>query len=143
MSVPDTPAPPARVDLSDWPGSPLSTLHHYLPPTQPIPTEEYLSDGRYTVRFELPGIDPQHDLDLSVDAGVLTVQAQRHSCAAARYHSQFRYGAFCSHVTLPAGADQGGIAATYRNGVLEVSVTLAARATVHSITVTTAPEATS
>jgi HSP20 family protein len=141
MSVHTTPQD--RVDLSDWPGSPLSELQHHRPGTQPIPTEEYLSDGRYTIRFELPGIDPQHDLDLSVDAGVLTVQAERAASAAARYHSHFRYGTFCSHVTLPAGADEDGITATYRNGVLEVTVTLAARPTVHSIPVTTAPEATS
>jgi len=39
-----------------------ATLHHELPVAQPVPTEEYLTDSRYTVRFELPGLDPERDL---------------------------------------------------------------------------------
>jgi hypothetical protein len=75
--------------MSDWPGSPLSTLHHEPAATLPIRTEEYLSDGRYTVRFELPGIDPSKDLDVSVESQVLTIHAERHAVAAGKYHSQF------------------------------------------------------
>jgi HSP20 family protein len=122
MSAPTSPAPDSAQDMSDWPGSPLSTLHHEPAPPQPIPTEEYLSDGRYTVRFELPGIDPAADLDVSVEAQVLTVHAERHASGAGKYHSQFRYGLFCSHVTLPAGIDDSDVTAAYRNGILEVAV---------------------
>jgi HSP20 family protein len=102
MSAPAVPVQESSPDMSDWPGSPLSTLHHEPAATLPIRTEEYLSDGRYTVRFELPGIDPSKDLDVSVESQVLTIHAERHAVAAGKYHSQFRYGLFCSHVTLPA-----------------------------------------
>jgi HSP20 family protein len=122
MSATTVPVQQSSPDLSDWPGSPLSTLHHEQAPTQPIPTEEYLSDGRYTVRFELPGLDPEQDLDVSVESQVLNVQAERHASEAGKYHSHFRYGLFCSHVTLPAGIDDRDVTATYRNGILEVSV---------------------
>jgi HSP20 family protein len=108
--------------MSDWPGSPLSTLHHEPAAMLPIRTEEYLSDGRYTVRFELPGIDPAKDLDVSVESQVLTIHAERRAVAAGKYHSQFRYGLFCSHVTLPAGIDDSDVTATYQEGILEVSV---------------------
>jgi HSP20 family protein len=122
MSAPAVPVQESSPDMSDWPGSPLSTLHREPVATLPIRTEEYLSDGRYTVCFELPGIDPAKDLDVSVEAHVLTVHAERHAVAAGKYHSQFRYGLFCSHVTLPAGIDDDDVTATYRNGILEVSV---------------------
>jgi HSP20 family molecular chaperone IbpA len=122
MSVPAVPVQQSSPDLSDWPGSPLSTLHHEPAPTLPIPTEEYLSDGRYTVRFELPGVDPEKDLDVSVESQVLTVQAERRATPAGKYHSHFRYGLFCSHVTLPAGIDDSDVTATYQNGILEVTV---------------------
>jgi HSP20 family protein len=122
MSAPAVPARESSPDLSDWPGSPLSTLHHQSAPTQPIPTEEYLSDGRYTVRFELPGVDPEQDLEVSVESHVLTVQAERRGGAAGKHHSHFRYGLFCGHVTLPAGIDDSDATATYQNGILDVTV---------------------
>jgi HSP20 family protein len=122
MSATTVPVQQSSPDLSDWPGSPLSTLHHEQAPTQPIPTEEYLGDGRYAVRFELPGLDPEQDLDVRVESQVLTVQAERRPTAAGKDHSHFRYGLFCSHVTLPAGIDDSDVTATYRNGILEVSV---------------------
>jgi HSP20 family protein len=122
MSAPTVPVTDSIQDMSDWPGSPLSTLHHEPAPAQPILTEEYLSGGRYTVRFELPGLDPATDLDISVEARVLTVHAERHASAAGKYHSHFRYGLFCSHVTLPEGIDDTDITATYRSGILDVTV---------------------
>jgi HSP20 family protein len=121
MNAPAASVQQSSPEISDWPGSPLSTLHHELALTLPIPTEEYLSEGRYTVRFELPGIDPAKDLDVSVEGQVLTVQATRHASGAGKCHSQFRYGLFCSHVTLPAGIDDSDVAATYQNGILEVA----------------------
>ena len=133
------PASQASPDLSDWPGSPLSTLHHELPQAQAILTEEYLADGRYTVRFELPGLDPARDLDVSVEGHVLTVQAERHASAPERYHTHFRYGQFCSHVTLPAGIDEGDVTATYQNGILEVSVGFESQHTARRIMVTPVP----
>jgi len=135
MSAPAVPALQSSPDISDWPGSPLSTLHHEPAPAQPILTEEYLSDGRYTVRFELPGIDPEKDLDVSVESQVLTVQAERRASTAGKYHSHFRYGLFCSHVTLPAGIDDSDVTATYQNGILEVTVGFESQPAARKITV--------
>ena len=122
-------------DLSDWPGSPLSTLHRESAPAQPIPTEEYLSDGRYTVRFELPGIDPGRDLDVSVESQGLAVQAERRASTAGKYHSHFRYVLFCSHVTRPAGIDESDVTATYQNGIFEVTVGFESQPAARKITV--------
>jgi HSP20 family protein len=136
MNARTTPGYDPQSDMSDWPGSPLSTLHSATATTQPIRREEYVSDGRYVIRFELPGIDPD-DLDVSVEAKVLTVHAERRVSTGAKYHSEFRYGLFCSHVTLPADVDAGDVTATYRNGILEVSVGLQSKHAAHKVKVVT------
>jgi HSP20 family protein len=125
------------VELADWPGSPISTLHHEAS-TAPIRTEAYVKDGRYVVRFELPGLDPDTGLNVSVEASVLSVHAERPGGEAGKYHSEFRYGLFDSHVTLPAGADTSDVTATYENGILEVSVGLEGKHNARQIKVVTA-----
>ena len=138
-------APPRKAswssEASDWPGSPLSTLHPATPITQQIRTENYVGGGRYVVRFELPGIDPEHGLDVSIEAQVLTVHAERAASAAGRYHTEFRYGTFCSHMTLPAGIDDSDVRATYENGILEVSVGFAGTHPARKINVAIAGDA--
>ena len=124
------------VELADWPGSPISTLHHEAS-TAPIRTEAYVKDGRYVVRFELPGLDPDTGLNVSVEASVLSVHAERPAGEAGKYHSEFRYGLFDSHVTLPAGADTSDVTASYENGILEVSVGMEGKHNARQIKVVT------
>jgi HSP20 family protein len=66
---------------------------------------------------------------------VLTVQAERRASGAGKYHSHFRYGVFCSHVTLPAGIDDSDVTATYQNGILEVTVGFESQPAARKITV--------
>ena len=54
---------------SDWAGSPLSTIHCRGTQTQPIPIEQYLDGSSFVIRLEIPGIDPEHDLTGTVEAG--------------------------------------------------------------------------
>ena len=133
-----TPVTPDEIsDMSDWPGSPLSTLHGAEAGALPVPVEEFPSGDRYLVRFELPGIDPAKNLEVSVEAQILTVHAERPPVTATHCHSQFSYGSFCSHVTLPAEADTADITAAYQDGILEVSVGFAARPQARKIEVAT------
>jgi HSP20 family protein len=108
-------------DISDWPGSPLSTIHEPEPVQQPIRTEEYPHDGRYIVRFELPGIDGS-GIDVSIENRELTVHAERPGGSSGKDRTDFRYGEFTSHVTLPPGMDDSDVTAIYLNGILEVTV---------------------
>jgi HSP20 family molecular chaperone IbpA len=39
--------------------------------------EDEVTDGRYEVRAEIPGIDPAKDVDITVRDGQLTIKAQR------------------------------------------------------------------
>ena len=40
-----------------------------------IKVEEFTRDGMFVVRAELPGIDPDTDVDVSVADGMLTIRA--------------------------------------------------------------------
>ena len=112
-------------DLLDWMESPFTMLRPFT--AQPIRVEDYIEDGRYVVRAELPGIDPDKQVQVSVVKGVLIIRAERREEHEGRYHSEFRYGAFSRHIPLPASADEDDVTATYRKGVLEVSIGLKAK----------------
>jgi HSP20 family protein len=95
--------------------------------------EEYREDGAMVVRAELPGMDPDRDVEVTVVDGMLRIHAERtqethtpdtHDTKAARehYRSEFRYGSFTRVLPLPAGATDADVTATYRDGILEVRV---------------------
>jgi HSP20 family protein len=111
-----------KTSISDWVGSPLSTVHHLAARSWPIPVEQYPDGSSYLVRFEVPGIDQATDLAVCVEAGTLVVQAQRTAGASQDHLSEFRYGHFARRVPLPAGADVRDVSATYRNGILTVRI---------------------
>lgn len=84
--------------------------------------EDYVDDGTYVLRAELPGIDPDDDLDISVDGDVLTLSGERHEEQRDRNRHEMHYGSFSRSVRLPRHARAEDIAATYTAGVLEVRV---------------------
>lgn len=87
-----------------------------------IRVETYAQDGRFTLRAELPGVDPAKDVEITMDHGRLTVTARREQHREDVRHSEFHYGAFSRSVLLPAGARVADIAATYQDGIPEVGV---------------------
>lgn len=118
--------PPARrqsmliPDLLDWldaPWAPLpfSAAHMFR-------VESYVKDNRYVVRAELPGMDPDKDVEITVEDGTLTIHAERREEQKEPHRSEFRYGSFTRSVALPERADTEHITATYDKGILEVSV---------------------
>ena len=76
------------------------------------------------VRAEVPGIDPDKDVDVSVSEGMLHIRAEREEKTEHKsktgYRSEFRYGSFLRSIALPAGAKEEDITASYKDGVLEV-----------------------
>ena len=91
----------------------------------PMRVEDFVRDGKYVIRAELPGIDPDTDLEVSVAHGILTISAERRDEFTDKHRSEFHYGTFSRSVTLPAGADEEHIEAVYGHGILEVAVKLA------------------
>lgn len=89
---------------------------------QTLRIEEYTKNGEFTIRAEIPGIDPEKEIEISVEDGVLTVEGQRQEKHQSGLRSEFYYGRFMRSVSLPSGADEDKIKATYRDGILEVKV---------------------
>jgi HSP20 family protein len=109
-------------DISDWAGSPLSTVHRQVSGPRPIRIEQYPDGTAYVIRFELPGIEPARDLQVSVQTGVLSVRAERRDEMPVKHDSEFGYGEFARHVALPLGANVQNVTATYHNGILTVRI---------------------
>ncbi len=88
--------------------------------------EEFTDDKTLVVRAELPDIDPDKDIELSVADGVLHIRAERHEKSEHKekngYRSEFRYGSFVRTLPLPLGVEEDDVTASYKDGVLEVRV---------------------
>jgi HSP20 family molecular chaperone IbpA len=84
--------------------------------------EDEMKDGRYEVRAEIPGVDPAKDIDITVRDGQLTIKAERTEKKEFDGRSEFSYGSFVRTVSLPVGANEDDIKATYDRGILTVSV---------------------
>jgi HSP20 family protein len=109
-------------DLFDWMESPMTMFRPLL--GQGMRMEDYVRDGHYVVRAELPGMDPEKEIDVSVSDGILSIRAERKEEEIDKSHSEFRYGVFRRQIVLPAGADEGHVEATYDKGILEVDVAI-------------------
>ena len=81
------------------------------------------SDTEYTVRAELPGLDPG-DLEVSVTENQLVVSGEKKEETDRRekgyHHSESRYGSFRRSIPLPGAVDSTKVDAEYRNGVLTI-----------------------
>lgn len=88
--------------------------------------EDRLEDDRYIVRAEMPGIDPDKDVEITVSDQVLTISAVRREEVSEKGRSEFHYGSFVRRVSLPMGAVEDKLTARYQDGILEVSVPIEA-----------------
>jgi HSP20 family molecular chaperone IbpA len=90
--------------------------------TRMMRLEDEVKDGRYEVRAEIPGVDPAKDIDITLRDGQLTIKAERSEKKEFDGRSEFSYGSFVRTVSLPSGADEDDVKATYDKGILTVSV---------------------
>jgi len=120
------PQAPARFralypDLADWLEAPWTGPPPFLT-GQVFRLEETIQDDRYVIRAELPGLDPEKDIEVSIDGRILTIRAERRQRDTGPYHSEFRYGSLARAVRLPNRVEPAEVTARYDKGVLEVSV---------------------
>jgi len=91
-----------------------------LPDFDLVETENHI-----TLKADLPGIDVK-DLDIGVADNILTVTGSRreeHREENERYHRMERhFGTFQRNFTLPADVNAEQIDATYRDGVLTITI---------------------
>lgn len=121
------------------PTPPASRLHEWLQPErfsqffaqmQPfdkqIKVEEEVVGPDLVIRAEVPGVDPDKDVEITVDDGVLTLRVERRKEETTNddggFRSEFSYGSFRRVLTLPKGATAKDVVATYTDGILQVKV---------------------
>jgi HSP20 family protein len=114
------------VEVLDGAERPLVSF--WAPVGHPMRAEDYVRDGQYVLRAELPGCDPEQDIEVTTSSGVLTIHAERREEAGGRRHSEFRYGTFARSFRLPLNADEARIRSIYGNGILEVTADLGTEA---------------
>ena len=89
------------------------------------------SDKAFEVTAELPGIDDK-DVDVSVAEGVLTIKGEKKAEqeeTGKNYHRIERsYGSFQRSLALPPTVDVNAIEATFKKGVLTVTLPKTAQA---------------
>ncbi len=90
-----------------------------------------VADGEQEVRVtaELPGMN-EKDVELLVEDGVLTLRGEKKSETEdkERGYSERYYGRFERRIALPAGVEEEGAKADFRDGVLTVKLPKSAEA---------------
>jgi HSP20 family protein len=107
-----------------------------------IRVEEFREDGTLVIRADLPGIDPDKDVELTVSNGILHIEAQRREEEKREekgyVRQELRYGSLSRSLPLPEGVTEADITATYTAGVLEVRVPEPKREPAKKITISKA-----
>jgi HSP20 family protein len=95
-----------------------------------VAVEEFTEDGTLVVRAEVPGIDPEKDVEITISDGMLHISAHRteeEEKKGRHFHRrELRYGSFARSLPVPEGVDEEKIEASYKDGMLEVRVPLPA-----------------
>ena len=91
-----------------------------------IRVEEFREDGALVIRADLPGIDPDKDVELTVSGGILHIEAERRVEEKREekgyVRRELRYGSLSRSLPLPEGVTEANITATYKAGVLEIRI---------------------
>jgi HSP20 family protein len=91
-----------------------------------IRVEEFHDDGTLVVRADLPGIDPEKDVELTVTDGMLRIEAERREEEKKEdrgyLRQELRYGSLSRTLPLPEGVTESDIKATYNAGTLEIRI---------------------
>jgi HSP20 family protein len=87
------------------------------------------TDKEYRVTAELPGLE-ERDVEVLLQDGLLTVRGEKklESENRNRTYSERFYGRFERQITLDRDVDDSAVNATFKNGVLTVTVPKSARA---------------
>ena len=139
---------PAPATLSNEPAHPFLTLHREVnrlfddvfTGLSAVPSltgrsfgwpnvELVEADGVLRVSAELPGLD-EKDVELLVEDGVLTLRGEKRSenTDETRGYSERSYGRFERVIALPVPVEEDKAEASFRNGVLTVTLPRSAQA---------------
>ena len=87
--------------------------------------EMFERKGELVVRADLPGLTKE-DINVQVDDGGITIEGERRGQSEENrdgfYHSERHYGKFYRRLPLPEGINPEEANATFRDGVLEITM---------------------
>lgn len=87
--------------------------------------ELFEREGKLVLRAELPGMK-REDITIEVTDDTLTITGERKAEKEIKEQDYYRcersYGTFRRQIALPMGVDKAQIKATYKDGVLEVTL---------------------
>ncbi|MWG36710.1 Hsp20 family protein [Halomarina oriensis] len=113
-----------RSMLSPWPGSvaewdrpAMESWRNHSDSNMTVERRE----GGYVVLADLPGFEKE-ELDVRFDDGVLTVRGDHEVSEESEHGRSMRSRSVFEQVHVPGDVVEGDIAATYRNGVLEIDL---------------------
>ncbi|HKY46787.1 MAG TPA: Hsp20/alpha crystallin family protein [Acidimicrobiia bacterium] len=93
-------------------------------------TDMVRENGTLVVTTELPGIDPDKDVEITIEGDVLLIKgsktAEKEVTDKDRYMHERHFGNFERRLLLPDGVESEMIVATYDKGVLTVKVPMPA-----------------
>ncbi len=121
----------ARINpLFEFPSSVSNTL----------PAEVYLVDDNFVVTLDMPGMDPEL-IDVEVSKNTLTVSAQRDTAGARPENARVFFverpsGSFRRKFVIGSDLDVSETTSAYENGVLTLTIPVAASSRPRKIPVT-------
>lgn len=103
-----------------YPGVTEDSFGAWAPPVDIFEKNDHL-----VIRAEIPGVKKE-DMDVRIENGVLTLHGERKHETEVKEENSYRmervYGTFTRSFSLPTTVDPTKVAATYKDGVLEVTV---------------------
>lgn len=102
-----------------------------------MPMDAFEHDGKYTLRFDLPGVDP-NQVDLTVENNLLTVTAERPTEETEEVTWLLRErpaGVHRREVRLGDRLDTSHVTASYDHGVLTVIIPMREEAKPHKVAI--------
>jgi len=99
-----------------------------------IRADEFIEDGTLVVKVEIAGVDPEKDVEVSLDGDVLHIDATRREEEETKERDytrrELRYGSFHRDLLVPTGTSEADVKASYKDGILEVRVPMVVEAPV-------------
>ena len=107
----------------------LLSLHDHLSSESNMAWSPFVDvferDDDLVIRAEVPGVD-RKDIEVRVENGTLVIHGERKRdtelSEANAYRQERYYGSFTRRFSLPKGLDHSRVQATYKDGVLELTL---------------------
>lgn len=98
--------------------------------------ESYVKDGNLVVRADVPGLELK-DIEVTVLNNILSLKGERKNEKEVKkddyLHREISYGAFERRMSLPEGTPVDKVKASFKNGVIEITVPLAKEAVAQKV----------